>query len=76
MAFLNLDLAVKVIGWVLTIGPIAAVLTISVHLILGAAKDDDTIKGIVSLGFSLFFLGIAMLLIAYFTDVIHRIGIA
>lgn len=74
MVFVDLELIVKVLGWILLIGPVAAVISISTYLIMGAAKDDETIGGFVMLGLSLFLLGGAMLALVYFTD-LFRAGV-
>lgn len=73
MGFVNLELVAKVLGWVFVLGPVAAVTTVSFHLIMGAAKDDDMIKGFVYLGYSLVLLGAGMLALAYFTDLFQRV---
>ncbi len=72
MAFMNLELIVKSVGWVFVLGPVGAVLAVSIHLIMGAAKDDDMIRGFLMLGISFVLLGAGMLALAYFTDVFGR----
>lgn len=74
MTPINLPFIVTVIGWVLVIGPIATVLAISVHLVLGAAKDDEMIGGFVRLGVSMFLLGLGILALVYFTNIFAKVS--
>ena len=73
MAFFNLALVVEIFGWILLVGPVLAMLAACVHVIIGAAKDDDMIRGFVMLGFSLMLLGAVMLALAYLTPLLKRI---
>ena len=73
MAFFNLALVVEIFGWILLVGPVLAMLAACVHVIIGAAKDDDMIRGFVMLGFSLMLLGVVMLALAYLTPLLKRI---
>lgn len=74
----NLALIVKIIGWFLVLAPFTAVFIVSLAMIIGAAKDDEgngnAIGGLVTMGASMFFLGAAMLLLAYFTNILTRLA--
>ncbi len=74
MPFVDVVLVVKIIGWVLLAGPVLAVLSVSVWLVIGTSNDDPMLKGLMSLGGALMLLGGAMLALAYFTPFLARIA--
>lgn len=63
---MDLDLALKVVAWAMTITPVTVFVTISFYMMMGAASDDDSIKGIMMLGFGIFVIGSALLAMTYF----------
>lgn len=65
---MSLELTVKIISWVLVIVPTAAFLSISTYMIIGAAKDDAYMKGIIGLAATLWVMGALFLSLIYFTD--------
>jgi hypothetical protein len=72
---MTLELLVKIIGWVMAGLPITVVLVISVYMIIGASNDDDAIKVLVMLGISMFLIGLVILALAYFTDVLSLVSV-
>jgi len=70
---MSLDLTVKIIGWALAGIPFGVVLTVSIYMVLGAANDDVVIKSLVMLGTSMFLVGLIILALAYFTDILALI---
>lgn len=72
----SLTFVIKIIGWCLVLAPLTVVFVVSLYMILGAMKDDEAsggmIGGLVTLGGTMFFLGAAMLLLAYFTNILSR----
>jgi hypothetical protein len=62
---MDLDLALKVIGWVMSLTPMVVFVVISFCLIWGASKDDDSIKGLVMLGVGIFSVGMIILVMTY-----------
>ncbi len=72
---MTLALLVKIIGWVMAGLPLTVVLVISVYMIVGASNDDDAIKVLVMLGISMFLIGVVILALAYFTDVLSLVSV-
>ena len=70
---MSLDLTVKIIGMALAGIPLGVVLTVSIYMVLGAANDDVVIKSLVMLGTSMFLVGLIILALAYFTDILALI---
>ena len=64
----QLSLLLKIIGWALAGAPFAAFLLFSFHMIRGIAEDDEMVKGLLALGFTIFLIGAAILLATYLTD--------
>lgn len=62
---MDLDLALKVIAWAMTVTPVTVFVVISFYMISGAAADDDSIKGLVMLGLGIFAVGSILLLMTY-----------
>ncbi|OGL95171.1 hypothetical protein A2348_02510 [Candidatus Uhrbacteria bacterium RIFOXYB12_FULL_58_10] len=63
---MDLDLALKVIAWAMTVTPVTVFLVISFYMMSGAAEDDDSIKGLIMLGLGIFSVGAILLLMTYF----------
>ncbi|MBI5370232.1 hypothetical protein HZA85_03530 [Candidatus Uhrbacteria bacterium] len=66
---MTLELILKIIGWLFVLGPTITFMSISFHMIRGAAEDDVTVKALVLIALALFFMGAIMLLLLYLTDV-------
>lgn len=67
---MTLGLLVKMIGWAMAGIPVTVILVISVYMIIGAAGDDDAIKVLVMLGIAMFLIGVVILALVYFTDIL------
>lgn len=67
---MTLTLTIKILGWVMALAPLVVAMGVSFHLILGAADDDGDIKALITLGFAVTLLGVAILLLSYFTDLL------
>ena len=65
---MSLELVLKSIGWIFVLVPILAFLTISVQMVKGVAKEDETIMAIVLAGIGAFGIGAVLLLVLYLTD--------
>lgn len=63
---MDLDLALKVIAWAMTVTPVTVFVVISFYMMWGAAQDDDSIKGLMMLGIGIFAVGAILLLMTYF----------
>ncbi len=63
---MDLDLALKVVAWAMAITPLTVFIVISAYMMLGAAEDDDSIKGIMMLGVGIFVIGAGLLAMTYF----------
>lgn len=63
---MDLDLALKVIAWAMTVTPVTVFLIISFYMMWGASQDDDSIKGLMMLGIGIFAVGAILLLMTYF----------
>jgi len=63
---MDLDLALKVIAWAMTVTPVTVFVVICVYMMLGAAQDDDSIKGLIMLGIGIFAIGVILLVMTYF----------
>ena len=66
---MTLEFVLKIIGWTFVLVPTLAFVTISFNMIQGAANDDATVKALVLLAVTAFFMGLIMLLILYLTNV-------
>lgn len=56
----------KIIGWVLTIAPLAGFVLFAVIMVKEISKnDDESLKGIINLGFLIFGIGVVLLLVSY-----------
>lgn len=64
---MDLDLALKVVAWAMTITPMTVFVVISFSMMMGAAEDDDTIKGLMMLGLGIFVIGVTLLAMFYLT---------
>ncbi|PJA47743.1 hypothetical protein CO172_00195 [Candidatus Uhrbacteria bacterium CG_4_9_14_3_um_filter_36_7] len=58
----------KILGWILTTLPIISYLGISAWIIKEVINEDNTIKYFVTIMFSLFLVGIILLMIAYLSE--------
>lgn len=57
---------IKIAGWILTLAPLAAFLLFSVIMVREIAKnDDESLKGILNIGFVIFGIGVVLLLVGY-----------
>ena len=65
---LQLSVLLKFIGWILAGAPFAVFILFSVHMIRGIAEDDEMVKGVLSIGFTIFLIGAAILVATYLTD--------
>ena len=65
---LALDFFIKVLAWTMFVAPPLTFVVLSSYMVLGAAKDDDVIMGLVVGGTSIFGVGGAVLFLTYFTD--------
>lgn len=65
---MDLDLAVKVVAWAMTVTPVTVFVVISFYMMWGAAEDDDSIKGLIMLGLGIFSIGAVLLGLSYFTE--------
>ena len=63
---MDLDLALKVVAWAMTITPVTVFVVISLYMMMGAAEDDDSIKGLIMLGVGIFAVGAFLLTMTYF----------
>ncbi len=63
---MNLDLALKVVAWAMAITPLTVFIVVSFYMMMGAAEDDESIKGIMMLGIGIFTVGSALLAMTYF----------
>lgn len=63
---MDLDLALKVVAWAMTLTPLTVFITISLYMMMGAAEDDDAIKGLIMLGVGIFVVGASLLAMTYF----------
>lgn len=64
---MDMNLAVKVIAWAMTLTPMTVFVIISFYMMAGAAEDDESVKGLLMLGLGIFFIGLILLIMAYFT---------
>ena len=65
---LQLSLLLKIIGWILAGAPFAGFILFSIHMIRGISEDDEMVKGLLSIGFTIFLIGAAILVATYVTD--------
>lgn len=65
---MDLDLAIQVIAWAMTITPMTVFLVISFYMMYGASEDDEAIKGLIMLGLGIFTVGVILLIATYFTS--------
>jgi hypothetical protein len=63
---MDLDLALKVVAWAMTVTPATVFLVVSFYMMAGAAEDDDAIKGLIMLGLGIFAVGAILLVMTYF----------
>lgn len=57
---------IKIAGWILTLAPLGAFLTFSIIMIREiSSNDDESLKGIINIGFVIFGIGVVMLLVSY-----------
>jgi hypothetical protein len=63
---IQLVVLLKIAGWILTIGPLAAFLLFAIIMVREIANnDDESLKGLVSIGFILFGIGVVFLVVSY-----------
>ena len=70
---MDLELALKVIGWAFAGTPVLVFTIVSFYMIMGAAGDDDLIKALVMLGTAIFLIGTILLVVLYMTDLFSLI---
>lgn len=57
---------IKIAGWILTACPLAAFLLFSIIMIREISNnDDESLKGIINIGFVIFGIGVALLAVSY-----------
>ncbi len=66
---MQLELVLKIIGWLFVLGPTITFISISFYMIRGAAEDDVTIMALVLIALALFVMGAILLLLLYLTNV-------
>ncbi len=65
---LALDFFIKVLAWTMFVAPMITFVVLSAYMVMGAAKDDDVIMGLVVAGGSIFGVGAVVLFLTYMTD--------
>ncbi|MCX6714867.1 MAG: hypothetical protein NTX72_03560 [Candidatus Uhrbacteria bacterium] len=56
----------KIAGWILTLAPLGAFLLFSIIMIREISNnDDESLKGIVNIGFLIFGIGVVLLIVSY-----------
>lgn len=70
---ISLELPLKVLGWIFVLVPTVTFLSISFHMIRGAAKDDSTIQALALIALTVFFMGSVILLLLYLTDIFQTL---
>lgn len=68
MRMLALDFFIKVLAWTMFVAPMITFVVLSAYMVMGAAKDDDVIMGLVVAGGSIFGVGAVVLFLTYMTD--------
>ncbi|MBM5789504.1 hypothetical protein FJZ23_00205 [Candidatus Parcubacteria bacterium] len=69
---MTLELAFFVLGWIFVGIPTVIFLGVSFSMIKGAATDDETVKALVLLSLTSFFMGAIILLVLYLTNLFER----
>lgn len=64
----------KIIGWFLFIAPFVGFIGFSVWMILSVMGEDDNIKAFVTILIFSWFIGLAILLLTYFTNFAELAG--
>ncbi len=63
IAFIDL---MKIAGWIMVIAPVGAFLLFSIIMVREIAKnDDESLKGLLNIGYLVFGIGVIMLLVGY-----------
>lgn len=65
---MNIQLAtlLKIAGWILTLAPLGAFLLFSIIMVREIAKnDDESLKGLINIGFLIFGIGAVLLIVSY-----------
>jgi len=65
----------QVIGWFFVIVPVIGLLGFSVWMIISVMNDDDGIKAFVIILVAAWFVGLAILLLTYFTNFMALAGL-
>lgn len=68
---MNLEVVIKVIGWILVLLPVLAFLIASFKIMAGLMEDDGFIKMLIMSSFAIFGLGVVILILIYLTDVLQ-----
>ncbi len=64
---LQLVTILKIIGWILTLAPLAGFLLFAIIMVREISKnDDESLKGVINIGFLVFGIGVVLLLVGYF----------
>lgn len=64
---LELSILLKLIGWIMTLAPIAAFLLFSIVMIREIAnKDDENLKWVIKIGVFILIIGLVLLAVGYF----------
>jgi len=64
----------KIIGWFLFIAPFVGFISFSIWMILSVMGDDENIKAFVTILVFSWFIGLAILLLTYFTNFAELAG--
>lgn len=57
-----------ILGWIFTLTPVVIFLGVSIYMVRGIMKDDDNLKALILLGFTIFIMGSILLLSIYLTN--------
>lgn len=56
----------KIAGWILTLAPLGAFLLFSIIMVREIAKnDDESLKGLLNIGYLIFGIGAVLLIVSY-----------
>jgi hypothetical protein len=65
---MNIELVtlLKIAGWILTLAPIGGFLLFSIIMVREISKnDDESLKGLINIGFLIFGIGAVLLIVSY-----------
>ena len=68
----DISLILKIIGWLFIGVPLSAFFVFCIYMLIGLSKDDEAVSGLIKVGFIVFLIGLALLVLIYLTNTFSK----